>query len=184
MGGYKSLLIYRLAVTIDDFNDIFIGKFLHEISFRRTKEQMEQASRSGKQNIVESSLEKSAALGLNLISVSRSSYGELKEDYEDFLRKNKLILWDKNDPRIIKIRLFRESIEKPTDLSNLSNWSNLDFEKAENFANMMVCLLSKQTYLLDKYYQGQENLFIKEGGFKENLFKKRMEYRKKFGKLD
>ena len=41
----------------------------------------------------------------------------------------------------------------------------------------MICLIYKETYLLDQLLIAQEQKFIKDGGFIENLFKKRREYR-------
>ncbi|MBI3577098.1 four helix bundle protein [Candidatus Gottesmanbacteria bacterium] len=143
-GGYKSLLVYRCAVTIDDFTEIFCSRFLSDPKYKRTVEQMTQAKRSGKQNIAEGSKELSAASDLLLGSVSRSSYTELAEDYEDFLRHRGLPIWVKTDPRVLRIRAFRESVEIPTNLSNLTNWTNLDFNNGENFANAMVTLCFKQ----------------------------------------
>lgn len=78
-----------------------------------------------------------------LSSVSRSSYAELSEDFEDFLRQKGLPVWGKDDPRVIRIRAFRESVDVPTNLTNLANWANLDFENPENFANLMICLCYK-----------------------------------------
>lgn len=119
---------------------------------------MEQASRSGKQNIVEASLEKSMEGNIKLTGVARASYGELLEDFKDYLRLRNLLIWDKNDPRVSKIRLFKESVENPT---------NLDFTNPENFANMMICLLYKQNYLLDQLLRSQEKkgIFKKQIGF-------------------
>lgn len=176
MGGYESLLVYRLAVTIDDGTLLFCQKFLSNYSDKRTVEQMIQASRSGKQNIVEGSLEKSCEGNIKLTGVSRASYGELLEDYKDFLRRGKLPLWAKDAPRVLKIRAFRETIGKETNLTNLANWTNLDLNDSEVFANLMICLIYKETYLLDQLLRAQEEKFIKEGGFRENLFKKRREY--------
>ena len=48
MGGYKDLLVYRLAITIDDGVLLFCKQFYSHVSYRRTVEQMVQASRSGK----------------------------------------------------------------------------------------------------------------------------------------
>ena len=124
MGGYKTLLVYRTAVTIFDINAIFAESFLVDSKHRRTVEQMHHAARSGKQNIAEGSKELSNASEMMLGSVSRSSYTELGEDYEDFLRLRGLPIWDKNDPRVMRIRAFRESVEVPTNLSNLANWGN------------------------------------------------------------
>lgn len=176
MGGYKNLLVYRLAVTIDDGTYLFCKKFLPDYADKRTVEQMIQASRSGKQNIVEGSLEKSMEGNIKLTGVARASYGELIEDFLDFLRRRNLFLWDKNDPRVLKIRAFRESVANLTNLTNLSNWANLNLENSEEFSNLMLCLLYKETYLLDRLLRAQEDKFVKEGGFRENLFKKRREF--------
>jgi restriction system protein len=175
-GGYENLLVYRLAVTIFDFNLLFCQRFLSNYKYRRTVDQMEQASRSGKQNIVEGSLEKSMEGNIKLTGVARASYGELLEDYKDFLRTRNLMIWDKNDPRILKIRSFKETLENPTNLTNLSSWTNLDFNNQENFANIMICLLYKENYLLDQLLRSQEQKFVEHGGFRENLFRKRKEY--------
>lgn len=180
MGGYKSLLVYRLATTISDFTVIFCDRWIDKKS--RTYDQMIQAARSGKQNIVEASKELSSSSDILLNSVSRSSYAELTEDFEDFLRRRNLTIWKKDDPRVIRIRLFKESVENPTSLIDFSKWTNLDFDNPENFANLMVCLCFKQGYLMDKLLRSKQEKFIQQGGFRENLFKKRRNY--KLGKFD
>jgi len=52
----------------------------------------------------------------------------------------------------------------------------LSFESPENFANLMVCLIFKECFLLDRLLSAQQNKFVKEGGFRENLFKKRRDF--------
>src|SRR3989344_4724786 len=121
MGGYKNLLVYRLATTIYDGAVDFCENFLKEIRFRRLVEQIVHAARSGKQNIVEGSLEKSVESDIKLTGVARASFGELLEDFKDFLRQRKLPIWEKDDPRVLKIRAFRESTANETHLTNLSN---------------------------------------------------------------
>jgi len=182
MGGYENLLVYRLAVTIDDGVLLFCKRFLPDFSYKRTVEQMVQASRSGKQNIVEGSLERSVEGNIKLTGVSRASYGELLEDFKDFLRRGVFTLWKKDDNRVLRIRSYKESVGKETNLTSLANWANLDLRKGEDFANLMICLIYKQTYLLDQLIRAQEAKFVKEGGFRENLFKKRREFLK--SKLD
>ena len=182
MAGYKSLLIYRTAVTISDLTAIFCRRYINPRS--RTFDQMIQASRSGKQNLSEGSKELSSGGEILLSSTSRSSYTELIEDFEDFLRQHNLAVWEKNDQRVLRIRAFRENIATPTSLTNLADWTNLGFENAENFANLMVCLCYKQGYLMDRFLRAKQEKFIKEGGFKENLYKKRQQFKNKFGKLD
>jgi len=176
MAGYESLLVYRLEVTVDDGTVLFCQKFLSQWIDRRTVEQMYQANRSGKQNIVEGSLEKSCEGNIKLTGVARASYGELLEDFKDFLRRKRLALWGKEDKRVLKIRAFRETVEKETNLPNFANWANLDLNNPEDFANLIICLIYKQTFLLDQLLRAQEEKFIKNGGFRENLFKKRREY--------
>lgn len=180
MGGYKNLLIYRCAVTISDFTYIFCERWIDKKS--RTFDQMVQAARSGKQNIAEGSKEMSSSSDMLLSSVSRSSYTELAEDFEDFLRFRNLPIWDKNDQKALKIRAFREQVDVLTNLSNLTNWTNLKFDSAENFANLMICLCMKQGFLMDQFLKAKQEKFVKEGGFRENLFKKRNEFKK--NKLD
>ena len=177
MGGYESLLVYRLAVTIYDLTVGFYQRFLSDLKYKRTVEQMHQAARSGKQNIVEGSLEKSTASDMMLTGVSRASFGELMEDYKDFLRERGLPIWNKDDSRVLRIRAFRESTTNETNLSNLTNWTHLDFEKSENYANLMICLLYKENYLLDQLSRAKERMFVEKGGFRENLYQKRRQHK-------
>lgn len=177
-GGYKSLIVYQQAVIIYSLTQKFCQKYLFDtgkgIPTRRTVDQMTQAARSGKQNIVEGSLEKSLKMNIKLTGVSRASFGELKEDFEDFLRSRNLPIWDKNDPRVLEIRSLRVSTNS-SNLSNYSNWTNTP----ERFANLMITLISKENYLLDQMLRSLEQKFINEGGYSENLFRKRLEQRKR-----
>lgn len=176
-GGYLSLIVYQQAVLIFDLNAEFCKKFLDQFKDKRTTEQMTQAARSGKQNIVEGSLEKSLKMNIKLTAVSRGSFGELLEDYKDFLRIRQFQIWQKDDERLTPIR--RMKIEGDlSNKSNTTNWSNWTNDPAR-FANLMITLISKENYLLDNMIRSLENKFIKEGGYSENLFKKRMEERKK-----
>ena len=63
----------------------------------RTVDQMVQAARSGKQNIVEGSkaATTSKEMEIKLTNVARASLEELLEDYRDYLRVRDLRIWDK-----------------------------------------------------------------------------------------
>lgn len=176
-GGYQSLIVYQQAVLIFDLNAEFCKKYLDQFKDKRTIEQMTQAARSGKQNIVEGSLEKSLKMNIKLTGVARGSFGELLEDYKDFLRIRKLEIWQKEDGRLAPIRKMRieGDLSNKSNLTNWSNWTN----DPERFANLMITLISKENYLLDQMIRSLEQKFIKEGGYSENLFKKRMEERNK-----
>ena len=51
---------------------------------------------TGKQNIVEGCEEglTSSQMEVNLVNVGRASFHELREDYEDYLKRNNLAVWD------------------------------------------------------------------------------------------
>jgi len=48
----------------------------------------------------------------------------------------------------------------------------------ETAANAMVCLINQTNQMLGKKLNWSEGKFIKEGGFRENLFKKRTAFTK------
>jgi four helix bundle suffix protein len=174
--GYENLLVYKISVNIFDFTSKFCQLFTNNRS--RTYDQMIQAARSGKQNIVEGSLEKSLKSYIKLLGVARASFGELEEDYKDFLRLHQQNLWDKNDPRVKQLRKIR--IIENTNLANLPNWAN-EYCREKNpeiFANIIITLIKMDCYLLDQMIRKLEDKFIREGGYTENLFKKRLAYRK------
>ena len=171
-GGYQSLIVYWLALDIYDLTVIFCSRYIDKRS--RTHDQMTQAARSGKQNIVEGSLEPSVESNIKLTGVARASYGELLEDYKDFLRQKNLPLWTKNDSRVLAIRQMQIILHE-SHMSHQTYESHL--LRPESFANLMITLCFKEGYLLDKLILSQNNKFIKEGGFRENLFKKRVEYK-------
>jgi len=183
-GGYENLIVYQQAVVIYDLTVEFCKKYLDHFRDKRTIEQMIQAARSGKQNIVEGSLEKSLKMNIKLTGVSRGSFGELLEDYKDFLRTRNLPIWSKDDYRVFEIRRIRietngTNLSNSSNVANWSKWTN----SPEKFANLMVTLLSKENYLLDRMIKSLEDKFVRVGGYSENLFKKRMKERQKnYGK--
>jgi len=67
---------------------------------------MEQAARSGRQNIAEGSRASgtSSQTELRLLGVARASLDELLLDFEDYLRQHGLQLWGNNHPRARKVR--------------------------------------------------------------------------------
>ena len=172
-GGYKNLIMYQQAVVIYDLTDEFCKRYMTYQTNQsyRTYDQMIQAARSGKQNIVEASLEKSLKMNIKLTGVARASLGELMEDYEDFLRIRKLTVWPKNDPRVLEIRNAYK-FDK-TYLTYQSYKSN-----KESFANLMLTLLAQENYLLDQMIRSLETKFIRDGGYSENLTRKRISYKR------
>src|SRR5215475_80663 len=103
-GGYAGLVAYKKALIIFQATCRFCERFLEKRD--RTVDQMIQAARSGKQNIVEASKISgtSKEAEIKQLNDSRSSLEELLEDYRDFLRKRNLPLWSKNSREALFVR--------------------------------------------------------------------------------
>ena len=168
--GYKYLITYQLAVVIFDLTVEFCDQFIDKRS--RTHDQMVQAGRSGKQNIAEGYLEKSLKSYIKLLGVALASIGELLEDYEDFLRQRNFPLWDKNDPKVRDLRAVRVVGDPP----HLPQFPHIPHDPVLA-ANLMITLCQRATYLLKRQIESLERKFVNEGGYTENLFKKRLTQR-------
>lgn len=193
MNKVKYLLTYRYAEIINDLTVEFTQRYvLSDLSNLRSPskerkpdfrqaDQMNQAARSGKQNIVEGvgqgrTSEKGT---IKLLGVANASFEELLTDFEDFLRQNKLQIYPKTDPRITK---FRKIAYRLSNLRNLSSLGDLIerprlFGNPQDDANFLLTLCHMETYLLSKQIEAAEEKFIKEGGYNEKLFRKRKEFR-------
>lgn len=169
--GYKYLATYIFATIIYDLTVEFCRVFIRSY---RQKEQMEQAGRSDKSNIAEGYTMQSLEGYIKLLGTAEGSAKELVEDFEDFLRQRKLPIWEKNDPRVRKFREFRAVWVSP----NIPNTPKLP-KDPETAANMMLTFCQMQSYLLSRQIAALKNKFVKEGGFRENLFKKRLEAKRK-----
>ena len=167
--GYKDLPFFQQATIIHDFTAEFTQKYIDYKS--RTRDQMDQAARSGKQNIAEGYLQKSLEGKLKLLGVARGSLEELLNDYLDYLRQHQLAIWDKNDPRSLTIRRIVYKVYK-----NYNDYKNY-ISPPETAANTMVVLINQTNQLLDQKLRWTEEQFVKEGGFRENLLKKRLQYK-------
>lgn len=168
--GYKTLPFFVQSEIVYDFTVDFCSRY---IKSPRTREQMIQAGRSGKQNIAEGYLQKSLEGRLKLLGVARGSLEELLNDYLDFLRQKRLLLWDKNSPDSLDCRA---KVYKIYNNYNDYNLYKPYLEDPSSAANAMVCLINQTNRLLDQKLRWVEEKFVKEGGFRENLFKKRINY--------
>jgi len=167
-GGYQNLMSYQMAEIVYDATVYFCNKYIYK--FSRTHDQMVQAARSGKQNIAEGSMASgtSKETEIKLIGVARASLEELLIDYKDFLRTNKLTLWDKNHPQALEIRA----------LGKLKDRSYIEDSNPEVSANTIICLIHQTNYLLDQQIRKLEEQFINEGGIRENMMKARLNNKK------
>ena len=174
-GGYRNLLSYQKAEIIYDGTVYFTNRFFHP--YDRTVEQMVQAARSGKQNIVEASMASATSKEseIKLTNVAKSSLEELLIDYEDFLRTRKLPIWDKEHPLTVRFR----QLNRTRNATYQTFIKAIENEKPEICANSMVCLIKIATYLLAKQIQFLEKDFLEHGGLRERMTKARIERRNK-----
>ncbi len=116
-GGYQDLLSYQKALIVYDATMCFCHRFFKPED-KRTREQMIQAARSGKQNVIEGSMASgtSKETEIELTGVARASLEELLEDYLDYLRTHGLAIWDKNSKPALAVR--RLSQDKPPSPKN------------------------------------------------------------------
>ncbi|RPI01465.1 MAG: four helix bundle protein [Zetaproteobacteria bacterium] len=189
-GGYQKLLSYQKAEIVYDATVSFCDRFIGRRS--RTHDQMIQAARSGKQNIVEGSMASgtSKETEIKLTNVARASLEELLADYRDFLRVRKLLIWDKDDPKAQAVRklgygtegthgMHRTHRTHGTCATYATYASHVEQSDPETAANAIICLIHQAKYLLDQQLRALEAAFVKEGGLRERMTRARLEQRKK-----
>lgn len=187
MNKVKYLLTYRYSEIIHDLTVKFTKSFLlghlsilsnlsnlGQRADYRQADQMNQAARSGKQNIVEGVGQSATSKKgeIKLLGVALASFEELLTDFEDFLRQNNLLTYSKTDSRVTA---FRTTAFRLSNLGNLSNLGDLIErprlpDNPQDAANFLLTLCHQETYLLDKQIKAMEEKFVLEGGFTENLF--------------
>ena len=174
-GGYQDLLSFQKARIVYDGTVRFCQRFLDKRD--RTYDQMVQAARSGKQNILEGSEASgtSKETEIKLTGVARASLGELLEDYRDFLRLRGAEEWPKEHRYTKRLRqlnrqpganyeTFKRGIEHPDPLIA---------------ANVMIGLIKLTSYLLDQQLRRLQQDFLKEGGLRERMTRARLSQRAK-----
>jgi four helix bundle suffix protein len=175
--GYEYLLAYKITVPIYDYTVEFCKRWIDYKS--RTKDQMEQAARSGMVNISEGSSQQSLATYIKLTGVAKGSQEELLKDYLSYARQHGIEIWDK-DRVVREVRELGEvwEIIKMPTLPDSPDFPKLP-DNPTQAVNLMISLVNQATYLQSKLIQSLERKHMTEGGYSENLLKKRLEYREK-----
>lgn len=173
VANYKELHVYQKSEVLVLLTDVFCKRFLPLYGDRRV-DQMNMAARCGKQNIVEGCEEglTSSKMEVNLVNVGRASFQELREDYEDYLKRNNLSVWDKDHPRFDGMVNFCRQNNRWEAYQELA--SKLS---AEEFCNMALSLCHITDKMFDGYLKHLEKRFIEEGGIKERMHAARTGYR-------
>lgn len=169
---WEELYFYQKSVVLYQLTYIFIQRYLKRGD--RTIDQMLQAARSGKQNIVEGSADgvNSMEMELKLLNVARASLKELREDYEDYILSRKLTRWDVKHPRYDTMLKFCRKHNKWDEYSPyVDKWND------EEIANICLTLCHMVDKMMMTYQEKLEKDFVANGGIKERMAAARMKYR-------
>ncbi len=174
-GGYAGLLSYRKAEIVYDATVYFCDRFIDRRD--RTRDQMVQAARSGKQNIIEGSQASgtSKETELKLTNVARASLEELLADYRDFLRTRALKEWPRDHPYAKRLR----ALNRQPDATYQTFRKGIEHADPEISANVILGLIKVTNYLLDRQICRLEKDFLKDGGLRERMTRARLAERDK-----
>jgi len=201
-GGFRKLHSFTLATIIQVETLRFCRRFMtydvREAGAKffdpkgRQYDQMTQAARSGRQNIIEGS-ERSATskdTEMKLTDVARASLSELRGDYEIWILDKGQIPWSVHsqeakavnaislDPAPFADDMVHESAKHALEQRRkYARW--LDSDDAVVVANAMLIVIGRALNMLKRQIEAQGDAFEQTGGFSERLTAKRLEARDK-----
>jgi four helix bundle suffix protein len=201
-GGFRKLHSFTLATIVQLETLRFCRRLLtfdhREMDTKfydpkgRQYDQMTQAARSGRQNIIEGS-ERSATskdTEMKLTDVARASLSELRGDYEVFIIDREELPWSVRSPEAKAVNAI--SLDTPPFTDDMVHESAkhalaqrrkyacwLDACDAVVVANAMLILIGRALNMLKSQIEAQGKAFAATGGFSERLTAKRIEARQK-----
>ena len=171
---WQEAFYYQKADTLYQMTYCFCQRFLPEYG-DRTVDQMVQAARSGKQNIIEGTEDgvTSTEKQLKLLNVSRSSLQELRADFIDYLKSRGLVTWERGHQRYASMQAFCRAHNVVDDYRPyFHRWSD------EEMANIAITLCFMTDAMLNKQLKQLEQEFIEKGGIKERMHSARTGFRR------
>ncbi len=194
-GGYRKLDSFTLATVIQLGTLRFCEKFLNRTNdpCGRQFDQMTQAARSGRANIIEGS-ERAATsreTEMKLTDVARASLGELRGDYEMWLLRRGLPLWKHTSQEAQAVQgvlldkpelgnedgAYESAVHLLKQAKKFAPW--LESDDSIVAANAMLILITRVIGMLNRQLDAQGEAFLSEGGFREHLTTARVEARAK-----
>lgn len=171
--NYKKLRFYHRSDVLYQITQEFCKRYFKKWG-DRTVDQMVQAARSCKQNIVEGSEDGRASMEMEikLLNTAKGSNCELLEDYQDYLKCFNLDIWQEGHPRYPAMLDFCRSHYKLEDYQPLLSKMN-----AEEMANLALCLCHQVDKALESYIERKDREFTTEGGIKERMTAARLDQR-------
>ncbi len=170
--SYRKLYAFQKAEAIYDLTYFFLTGHISKSD--RTYDQMLQAARSGKQNIVEgrSDAPSSAEMEIRLYGVARGSLHELLNDYLDYMRTRNVKIWEPSSPRFARLRKVCVSNNETAYYMILAPKLN-----DEELCNMVVTLIYQTIAMIGKLIDLVKKDFLVQGGIKEQMYRARVNYR-------
>ena len=169
VSDWRHFHFYHKADALYQMTYVFTKRYLRVGD--RTIDQMLQAARSGKQNIVEGSEDgkTSTEMELKLVNVARASIGELREDYEDYLKTRRLVMWDATHPRYEQmLKYCRANNHYKAYEPYMAQWND------EEIANVAITLCHMVDKMMTTHLLKLETDFKEEGGIKERMTASRL----------
>lgn len=201
-GGFRRLHSFTLATIVQVETLRFCRRFFtfdhREAGPKfydpkgRQYDQMAQAARSGRQNIIEGSERSSTSKDteMKLTDVARASLGELRGDYEILILDRNQLPWSVHSPEAKALNAI--SLDKPTFADDMVHQSAkhaleqrkkyarwLDDEDPIVVANALLLIIGRALNMLKRQIAAQGKAFEETGGFSERLMAKRLESRDK-----
>jgi four helix bundle suffix protein len=174
-GNYQELKAFQKAEVVYDLTVRFARKYLGRGD--RTVDQMVQAARSGKKNLLEGSKasKTSKEMEIKLTNVARASLEELLDDYLDYLRSRDLPLWPKDSREALYARRLGTKQPQSYELYR----EIFETRPPKVVANIAICLINQANYLIDRQIARLEKDFLEQGGLRERMTRARLEQRAK-----
>ena len=173
-GDYGNLVSHRKAEVVYDITYRFCHAHLSRGD--RTIDQMVQAARSGKQNIIEGTKASgtSKEMEVKLLNVARASLEELLADFQDYLRVRDCPQWPKDSREAQYVRKLGSSPDESFETYR----EFVETRPAEVIANIAICLIHQANFLLDRQKRALEEAFLDEGGIRERMTRARLARRR------
>lgn len=190
---WENLYFYQKSDVIYQMAFVFCDRFIH-LYKDRTRDQVIQAARSCKQNIVEGLADgvTSTEMQMKLLNVARASLKELREDFEDYLKSRHLkfygvapgrkengtsgiipeYYYDGDQPKYDRMLDYCRHHNKLAEYEPFfQKWDD------EEMCNYGVTLCHMTDKMMITFMEKLEQEFITEGGIKERMYKARTGYR-------
>ena len=198
-GGFRRLHSFTLSTIIQLETLRFCRRFLTHDPRKPDKfydpkgrqyDQMTQAGRSGRQNIIEGSERSSTSKDteMRLTDVARASLGELRGDFEIWILDRGQLPWSAHSPEAKAVNaisldpatftddMVHESAKHALEQrKKYARWLDADDDLV--VANAMLIIIGRALNMLKKQIEAQGRAFEETGGFSERLTTRRLEAR-------